>query len=130
MNGGELIVVFDGTELGLDAFLCGRIDNDRIEPLAKRQARPARRFLRSLARLRPDSFYAPRHAKFHSRTCIRGGGAKSRWALVEPARVNGEWKTGAVLSPRTDFLPFTVKKRLRTGRSTGTLCQFTHGSGL
>src|SRR6185437_7488941 len=102
VNVGKFVGVIV-VEPWLDARLRRRVDDDGVKPLAKWQARPARRFFRTLARFRPDSFYAPWHAKFHSLTCLRGGGAKSLLALVEPARINGEWKTGGPHSTRRLF---------------------------
>src|SRR5262249_46618847 len=56
-----------------DALRHGLLHDDRIEPVVQRHARASRRFLRGVPRFLSDAFDAPRKAKFHAHTHVRGG---------------------------------------------------------
>ena len=62
----------------LDSLRRGLLQDDCVEPVIQRQARTTRRFLRCVSRFRSDAFDAPRKAKCHAHTYVRGGDGKSR----------------------------------------------------
>src|SRR6185312_193153 len=69
-----VLVIVVAERSGIDAVLLRLLDDDGVEPLAERHAGAARGLHGRLAGFRTDAFDAPRHAEFHARIRLRGGG--------------------------------------------------------
>ena len=90
----------------------GLLQDDGVEPFVQRQPGSARRSLGSFAGFISNTFDAPRKAKSHAHTRIRGEVGENPDEFVEPRHVNDGLRRRPVLRPRPDFLPVAVNKRL------------------
>ena len=82
-----------------DALADGRVDDNRVEPFADRNAAPSRSLTRGFPRLRPDSFDAPRRAGLHARSRIS-------WSAVVAGRffaIGISLRSGSEPPPRGDL---------------------------
>jgi len=79
---GEFVAI--GFVVVIVRNVLGLLQDDGVEPVAQRHARPARRFFRGLARFRPDAFDTPRDAEFHAHPRSRWRGKEPSSTLVEP----------------------------------------------
>jgi len=76
--------IIDGTFVAVRNRRCpdplrrSLLQDDCVEPVIQRQTRTTRRLSRGVSRFRSNAFDAPRKAKCHAHTYVRGGDGKSR----------------------------------------------------
>ncbi len=86
---GAIVAVRGGVRL-LESLTARLLQDDGVEPFVQRQPGPARRSLGGFAGFVSNTFDAPRKAKSHAHTRIRGGVAES------PDRLS--WNRGTLMT--------------------------------